>query len=139
METSALLFHYALGQGLQMLWKHLRVGWPRKTDAPIVCIMSLTRKLVLLSTMSIAVSARPVKDCNGPVKVGGCTGTQFGCCANSTVPKADTNGTNCNELVKVGGCTGTQFGCCTNSTAPKSDTNGTNCKVRSKTLQPMQN
>jgi hypothetical protein len=58
-------------------------------------------------------------------KVGGCDGTQFGCCPDNITPKQDEAGTNCSS--SVGGCDGTQFGCCPDNTTPKEDIDGTNC------------
>ena len=45
--------------------------------------------------------------------IGGCKGTLYGCCHNSSIAKFDINGTNCNKTnIGLGGCAGTEFGCC---------------------------
>lgn len=51
--------------------------------------------------------------------IGGCQGTEFGCCCDNITPAIDASGNNC-----IGGCCGTQFGC---STEAKVDKEGTNC------------
>lgn len=57
--------------------------------------------------------------------IGGCDGTQFGCCPDNITPKQDQTGTNCRP---IGGCNGTEFGCCPDNTTPKKDRRGSNCK-----------
>ena len=54
--------------------------------------------------------------------IGGCQGTEFGCCCDKITTAVDTSGSNC-----IGGCCGTQFGCCPYSTEAKVDREGTNC------------
>lgn len=54
--------------------------------------------------------------------IGGCPGTQFGCCCDGITSKVDEEGSNC-----IGGCCGTQFGCCPYSTKAKEDKEGSNC------------
>ena len=57
--------------------------------------------------------------------VGGCAGTQYGCCYDGTTAKVDYHGSNCPHKPRpkpepkpphhkkdVGGCAGTQYGCC---------------------------
>jgi len=65
--------------------------------------------------------------------VGGCAGTQYGCCDDGQTAKVDANGTNCPSSPQpsppvVGGCAGTQYGCCIDGTTTKVDANGTNCQ-----------
>ncbi len=79
------------------------------------------------TTLPISV---PVKTL--PVMVGGCQGTQFGCCPDGVTSKSDQNGSNCTTSpppaqLPVGGCQGTQFGCCPDGVTSKSDQNGSNC------------
>jgi len=54
--------------------------------------------------------------------VGGCAGTQYGCCPDNITAKADSTGSNCN----MGGCSSTQYGCCPDSVTAK-DSTGSNC------------
>ena len=54
--------------------------------------------------------------------IGGCQGTEFGCCCDKITPAIDASGSNC-----IGGCCGTQFGCCPYSTEAKVDREGSNC------------
>ena len=54
--------------------------------------------------------------------IGGCQGTEFGCCCDKITPAIDASGSNC-----IGGCCGTQFGCCPYSTEAKIDLEGSNC------------
>lgn len=54
--------------------------------------------------------------------IGGCQGTEFGCCCDNITAANDASGSNC-----IGGCCGTPFGCCPYSTESKVDREGTNC------------
>ncbi|XP_013398726.1 papilin isoform X2 [Lingula anatina] len=47
-----------------------------------------------------------------PVLVGGCAGTQHGCCADGETTALGPNKAGCPETKLVGGCAGTQHGCC---------------------------
>ena len=58
--------------------------------------------------------------------IGGCAGTRYGCCPNSTTPKYNPQGTNCS--IK-GGCEGTIYGCCSDYVTPKKNPQGTNCPI----------
>ena len=55
--------------------------------------------------------------------IGGCVGTEYGCCPNTTITKLDNYSSNCNttNMVILGGCEGTEYGCCPNTTIPKLD------------------
>jgi hypothetical protein len=56
--------------------------------------------------------------------VGGCAGTQYGCCYDGTTAKVDYHGSNCphkprpkpdpkpHHKKNIGGCAGDQYGCC---------------------------
>ena len=56
--------------------------------------------------------------------VGGCAGTQYGCCYDGTTAKVDYHGSNCPHKPRpkpepkpphkknIGGCAGEQYGCC---------------------------
>jgi hypothetical protein len=48
--------------------------------------------------------------------IGGCAGTEFGCCDDGTTSRTDSYGTNCHSVMPipgpVGGCAVTEFGCC---------------------------
>jgi len=58
--------------------------------------------------------------------VGGCAGTQYGCCPDGVTSKS-ADGTNCAPYPPtVGGCAGTQYGCCPDGITSKS-ADGTNC------------
>ena len=66
--------------------------------------------------------------------IGGCSGTQYGCCVDGITAKHDAVGTNCSSYPPVpvpppyvGGCSGTQFGCCPDGVTAKIDVNGSNC------------
>jgi hypothetical protein len=76
--------------------------------------------------------------------VGGCAGTQYGCCYDGTTAKVDHHGSNCphkhrhkhdpkpdpkphHHKKNIGGCAGTQYGCCYDGTTAKVDHHGSNC------------
>ena len=60
--------------------------------------------------------------------VGGCGGTQFGCCDDGYTAKVDVSGTNCQQEPIIGGCAGTIFGCCPDNVTPQTDPFGSNCE-----------
>jgi hypothetical protein len=68
------------------------------------------------------------------MKLGGCSGTEFGCCPDSKISKVDKVGTNCsNNTIQtptpipiIGGCRGTRYGCCLDGTTP-ANSNSSNC------------
>ena len=51
------------------------------------------------------------------VRVGGCSGTRYGCCPNG-ITACNSDCSNCpannNNILTLGGCSGTRFGCCPN-------------------------
>jgi len=53
--------------------------------------------------------------------LGGCKGTEFGCCLDDVTTKTDINGSNCST------CSTSQFGCCPDNRTPKSDDVGSTC------------
>ena len=59
--------------------------------------------------------------------IGGCAGTQHGCCEDGTTAKRDGNGLGCPEYRLVGGCAGTRYGCCDDGRTAKGDENGLGC------------
>jgi hypothetical protein len=66
--------------------------------------------------------------------IGGCAGTQYGCCDDGQTAKKNFNGSNCPSSPKphhhkdiVGGCAGTQYGCCPDKKTAKKDDKGSNC------------
>ena len=61
--------------------------------------------------------------------IGGCAGTEYGCCDDGQTAKNNFFGTNCPPAPApvVGGCAGTQYGCCIDGTTTKVDAIGSNC------------
>ena len=53
--------------------------------------------------------------------VGGCKGTQYGCCLDGITTKSDKQGSNCSS------CSTTQYGCCADNRTPKTDDVGSSC------------
>jgi hypothetical protein len=53
--------------------------------------------------------------------LGGCKGTEFGCCLDDVTAKKDKNGSNCST------CSTSQFGCCPDNRTPKTDDSGSSC------------
>ena len=68
---------------------------------------------------------------NGSTKplIGGCAGTQYGCCPDNVTAKY-ADGSNCSSLPvpapQIGGCAGTQYGCCPDNITYK-NSDGSNC------------
>ena len=80
--------------------------------------MTQSFKTIILSAITLyVVTSMPIDiRCNGTncnTLLGGCVGTQYGCCKDNTT-KMNYNGTNCITL--LGGCVGTQYGCCKDNT-----------------------
>ena len=76
-------------------------------------------KLSILFVSIFTTSSLPLRE----TVIGGCIGTQFGCCKNSSSPCLYKNCSSCPNMTTVpsdliGGCIGTQFGCCKNSSSP---------------------
>jgi hypothetical protein len=69
------------------------------------------------------------KNPNPKPLIGGCGGTQYGCCPNNKTPKIDYIGSNCKPTPHhaIGGCSGTRYGCCPYSEVPKLNEIGSNC------------
>ena len=81
---------------------------------------------------SLLLDAYPVTNTIESDLIGGCTGTRFGCCHNTSTACLDSHCTNCNltntiDSDLIGGCTGTLFGCCHNSSTTCVDSYCTNC------------
>jgi hypothetical protein len=57
--------------------------------------------------------------------IGGCSGTEYGCCSDSVTSK-NADGSNCPQNDLIGGCAGTQYGCCSDGVTSK-NANGSNC------------
>lgn len=85
------------------------------------------------SSPVIIVNRNPQTNPQPNKPIGGCSGTQYGCCPDNTTPKADALGSNCilhpnyPANKPIGGCSSTQYGCCPNSTKAKMDLKGSNC------------
>ena len=64
-----------------------------------------------------------------PPLIGGCAGTQYGCCSDGVTSKADYQGSNCPQPYPplIGGCAGTRYGCCKDGVTSKADEQGSNC------------
>ena len=56
--------------------------------------------------------------------IGGCKGTQYGCCPDLKTTKSNSTGSNCPIP-----CRETQYGCCPDKVTTKSDETGTTCPV----------
>ena len=79
-------------------------------------------KFVILCSLIYITYSLPIKN---PL-IGGCDGTLFGCCKNTTEPCSDISCHQCPNTTLdssdlIGGCDGTLFGCCKNTTEPCSD------------------
>ena len=67
--------------------------------------------------------------------IGGCAGTEYGCCDDGQTAKNNFFGTNCPPAPApapapiVGGCAGTQYGCCNDGTSPNPCPTGTTIVV----------
>jgi hypothetical protein len=81
------------------------------------------RLLILSSILISSIISYPVNNINN---IGGCSGTQHGCCSDNITPCMYSNCTNC--MANIGGCFGTQYGCCSDNITPCIYSNCTNCK-----------
>ena len=70
--------------------------------------------------------------------IGGCSGTQYGCCIDGITAKHDSVGSNCSLYPPppppppphlIGGCSGTRYGCCNDGITAKHDDQGLNCPI----------
>ena len=62
--------------------------------------------------------------------IGGCAGTEFGCCDDGTTSRTNKYGSNCHSVMPipgpVGGCSVSEFGCCDNGITA-ANANKSNC------------
>lgn len=63
--------------------------------------------------------------------LGGCSGTQYGCCANTDIMCQDVECSNCvlRNRGTVGGCAGTEYGCCADGIKNCRDPHCMNCPI----------
>ena len=67
----------------------------------------------------------------GILKLGGCEGTQFGCCHGTSIMCEDQKCSNCvlNNRGTIGGCIGTKYGCCADGIKSCEDSHCMNCPI----------
>ena len=67
----------------------------------------------------------------GILKLGGCEGTQFGCCHGTSIMCQDQKCSNCvlNNRGTIGGCIGTKYGCCADGIKSCEDSHCMNCPI----------
>jgi len=77
----------------------------------------------------IAVFAQVAMTAPPQVIVGGCAGTQYGCCPGSEKAASGPNGEGCESpgVLNLGGCKSTLHGCCPGSEEAASGPNGEGC------------
>ena len=64
--------------------------------------------------------------------LGGCEGTEFGCCPGTIYPCTESNCTYCmsdGHVNIIGGCDGAEFGCCPGTIDPCTESNCTSCSI----------
>jgi len=90
--------------------------------------MESISNIMLVSVFTIFIAtAAPVRE---HIKlIGGCVGTEYGCCPDNITPRNNTIGTNCVIQELIGGCIGTEYGCCPDYITPRNNTIGTNCVI----------
>merc|ERR1719405_205294 len=78
----------------------------------------------------IAVFAQVAMTAPPQVIVGGCAGTQYGCCPGSEKAASGPNGEGCESpgVLNLGGCKSTLHGCCPGSEEAASGPNGEGCE-----------
>ena len=95
--------------------------------------MEATLIIVLAIILFALIILNNIKGIKPTPLIGGCVGTQYGCCSDNTTPKIDIYGSNCPSNYPIpppkpiGGCAGTRYGCCPSSNTPKMNQPGTNC------------
>ena len=89
--------------------------------------------LIILNNIKVIPTPTPT-----PTPIGGCAGTQYGCCPDGITTKMNAYGTNCQPSPYppppppppqplIGGCAGTRYGCCPDNVTPKFNPQGSNC------------
>ena len=112
-------------------------------DSTVIIVLAIIL-LALIILNNIIIVPQPAS----PAPIGGCAGTQFGCCPNGVDSKINYYGSNCPGYrpgpgyyptpqppppppqpypPPPGGCAGTRYGCCPNNTTPKFNQQGSNC------------
>jgi hypothetical protein len=96
-------------------------------------IVALTITAIVLKSTKTGTYPPPVDSCpdywyksyfdvdSAKNSVGGCKGSEFGCCLDGTTSKTDANGTNCTQ------CSTSQYGCCPDNRTAKTDDAGSAC------------
>ena len=96
---------------------------------------------VMTSIISFPVNMNNnISNINSHQLIGGCAGTQYGCCEDAITPCNITGCGNCinnisnisnisniNSHQLIGGCAGTQYGCCEDEITPCNITGCGNC------------
>jgi hypothetical protein len=90
-------------------------------DNIIILILILVALLLILRLIKIRYFPANINPPSGII--GGCKGTQYGCCPDGRTACKDETCSNC----LIGGCKGTQFGCCPDESTACSDLECSNC------------
>jgi hypothetical protein len=119
-------------------------------DLGFIIIIILLVVVIIFFIVRLENQAKPTPTNEVIITPGGCAGTIYGCCPNSTVAKHDYIGSNCSSYNPIiinppspyhpptpplpptpydppGGCAGTRYGCCPYSNVAKQDITGSNC------------
>ena len=92
-------------------------------------MMKTTALVIMLATSA------PIKQFVN--KLGGCEGTQFGCCKDTNIPCSSSECMNCfiipigtTKTEIIGGCIGTKFGCCKDNVTQCVNMHCDNCNIQ---------
>ena len=93
-------------------------------DSTVIIVLAIVLlALIILNNIKLLPPSQPV---------GGCAGTQYGCCPDNITSK-NAGGSNCSPPIPptvIGGCAGTRYGCCPNNATSKIDQQGSNCVLK---------
>ena len=75
------------------------------------------KTIIILIISLLTIQSLPINKTNTTL-LGGCIGTQYGCCQDIYTACTTFNCSNCQTTELIGGCEGTKYGCCPDNINP---------------------